>query len=103
MPNMLRFQFALGGQRWSIVGCYLVSYNVVTIKHIIATIIQRHLRAALLVAGEFNTDLAAPKESISREEITAAVEAAGLEDMSILFLPRHTYWAPDGRTWCICF
>ena len=54
------FQLASGGQRWHIVGCYLSPYNASTIEGVVAAIVQRPRGGALLVVGDFNTDLENP-------------------------------------------
>ena len=54
-----------------------------------------------LLVGNFNTDLAALEGWVRYKEIMAAMAAAGLEDFSGHFLPRHKPWLKDGRTWSI--
>ena len=52
-------------------GCYLSPDNAVTIKTDVAVIVQRPRGVALLMAGDFNTNLSAP-EGISHEEYIVA-------------------------------
>ena len=59
-PNMLSFQVVSGGRRWFVSGCYLAPDNAVTIKCVVGGIEKRTRREVLLMAREFNTDLAAP-------------------------------------------
>ena len=59
--KILSFQVVSGGQRWLVIGCYLFPNNVVTIKHVAASIFQRPCMAELLVDGDFNTYLTAPE------------------------------------------
>ena len=61
--NMLSFQVAPGGRCWFIVGCYLSPDDKFTTGRVFAVISQRSCRAALVVARDFNTDLAAPEGS----------------------------------------
>ena len=56
---------------------------------------------ALLVAGNFNTNLSAPEGWMRDEEITADLAAAGLEYMSGQFPPQKKLWLKDSRTWCM--
>ena len=100
---MLIFQVVSGGQQCFIVRFYLAPDDAVTIERVVVAIIQRPHGGALMVAGNFNIELAAPEGISSREDIAASVATVGLEDMSAHFLPRHKYWARDGRTWSMCF
>ena len=56
-PNVFSFQIASDGQRWNVVGRYIVPDNASTIEAVVSAIIQRHRGAEMLVAGDFNTDL----------------------------------------------
>ena len=87
-----------GGRCWFIVGCYLDPDDAVIIKHNVLTISQIPHGVALLVDWDFNTDLAALEGSNHREDITAAIAAAGMEEISTHFLPRQKSWAWYGRT-----
>ena len=86
------------GRCWFIVGCYLDPNDAVIIKHTVPTISQSPHGVALLVDWDFNTDLAALEGSNHREDIAAAVAAAGMEEISTHFLPRQKYWERYGRT-----
>ena len=55
--------------------------------------------AGLLVAGDFNANLAEPEEDRRGEDIAAAMVMGGLKDMLEHFLPRRLSWCQDGRTW----
>ena len=57
---MLSLQVVSRGRRWFVSGCYLAPDDAVTIKRVIGAIGKRPRREVLLVAREFNTDLAAP-------------------------------------------
>ena len=59
------------------------------------TIVQRLHGAELLVAGNFNVDLAAPEENMRDEEIYVALAAAGMEYTSAHFLPQSKPWLRD--------
>ena len=52
----------------------------------------------MLVAGEFNADLAKPEGSTRAEKITAALASTGLEDSAYFLLSRNP-WLRDGCTW----
>ena len=99
--NVVRFQLASGGQRWYIAGRYLAPENATTIEVIVAAISQQPRGAALLVVGDFNTDLEAPEGQAWDEEIAVAMAAAGLEYLSDHFLPQHKPWLRDCSTWCM--
>ena len=60
---------------------------------------QLHWGTALLVAGDFNSNLAKPEGSEGYDEISVSVVTAGLDYMSGNFLLRHIPWVQDGRTW----
>ena len=91
----------MGDRQWYIVGYYLASYDNSTIKDVIAAIGKRPRGAVLLVAGNFDTNLAAPEGQERDKRIEAAHAEEGLEDMSGNFLPRHKPWMKDGRKWAM--
>ena len=82
-------------------GCYISPYNASTIEDIIASIRRRPQGAELLVAGNFNADLASPEGIACAEEIDTALAAAGLEDMSANLYLMHKPWTRDWRIWII--
>ena len=53
----------------------------------------------ILVAGDFNVDLALPKGDRRAEDIATLLATEGLEDMANHFLPRKSRWCRDQRTW----
>ena len=55
--------------------------------------------AKLMVAGDFNANLAELEGDWRGEGIAAAMSTEGLEDMSVHFLPRRCSWCRDGRAW----
>ena len=55
--------------------------------------------AKLLVAGDLNMNMSEPEGDQQGEEIVAALNRVGLEDMLAHFLPRRRPWCQDGRTW----
>ena len=58
--NVVIFQMASGVHRWYIMGCYLDPDYDLNLEGVVAAISQRPRGAALLVARNFNSDLAAP-------------------------------------------
>ena len=97
-PKVVRLQLVMGQQRWHFVVCHITPGDALTIEDII-TAIRRNTRGdKLLVAGNFNADLANPKGTAHVEEIAAALAAAGLEDISAHFLLRHKSWLRDRCT-----
>ena len=84
--NVTSSQMAYGGRRLFIVRCYIAPDDALTIKHVVEAIRQNPLRAVLLVAGNFNADLAALEGNRCIEEIAVDIVTAGLEDMYTHFL-----------------
>ena len=98
-PNVVGFQLATGDQRWYILGCYVSTYNTLTIYSVLAALKERPHGARLLVTGDFNAKLS-ELEGIRRgEDIAAELEAEVMEDMLAHFLPFRSSWCWDGRTW----
>ena len=81
-------------------GCYLAPDNASTIDGVIVAISQQLRGTTLLVAGDLNTDLAAPEGRTQDEDISESIAASGLEDMSRHFLPPKM-WLKDGKAWCM--
>ena len=59
-PNVIGFQLVTGARRWYIVGVYLAPYDTETMERVTGAIRSRPRGAELLVAGDFNADLATP-------------------------------------------
>ena len=51
------------------------------------------------MAGDLNTNLAAPEGDRTEEDIATTIATEGLEDMAQHFLPRERWWFQDRRTW----
>ena len=56
-PDVLSFEVATGGRRWYIIGCYLAPDDARTIERVVTALGDQPCGTALLVAGDFNTDL----------------------------------------------
>ena len=97
--NVVRFQLASGYMRWFIVVCYMAPDYASTIDDAVTAIGKLNWGAALLVVGNFNTNLDLLEVRERNEVIAAALVEEGLEDMSGHFLPRHKPWLKDGLTW----
>ena len=97
--NVAGFQLAIGERQWYIVGCYLAPDDTLTIESVVAALKERPRGAKLLVAGDFNVNLADLEEDRRGEDITAAMATEGLEDMPVQFLLRRCPWCRDGRMW----
>ena len=80
-------------------GCYLAPNNISTIESVVAALKECPRGAELLVAGDFNVNLADPEGDRREEDIVAAMATEVLEDMSAQFLPCRHSWCRDGRTW----
>ena len=91
-PNVVGFHLATR-ERWCyIVECYLAPDNTLKIESVVAALKERPRGAELLVAGDFNVNLAELKGDRRGEDITAAMETEGLEDMSAHFLQLRRSW-----------
>ena len=87
IPNTARFQLTLGGQQWYIMGCYMDPYDALTIEALFAAISQRPHGANLLVAGNFNANLAAPEGYARYEDIDVSFATEEAEDTGDHLLP----------------
>ena len=68
-------------------------------ERVIEAIRRKPRGAELLVAGDFNVDIAAPEGNRRAEDIATELATEGLEDMARHFLPREKRWCRDRRTW----
>ena len=98
-PNVLGFQLAKGARRWYIVGAYIAPKDTETMERVVAAILKKPRGAELMVAGDFNADIAAPKGNRQAGNIATDIATAGLEDMARHFLPWGKRWCRDRRTW----
>ena len=98
-PNGIGFQLATGARQWYIVGCYLAPDDTSTIERVVEALRDRPKGAELMVAGDLNTNLAAPEGDRREEDITETSATEGLKDMAQHFLPREQRWCRDRRTW----
>ena len=90
-PNVLSFEVATGGKRWYIIGCYLAPDDARTIERVVMALGDQPRRTALLVAGDFNTDLGETASNGRGTEIAAALTEA----IMVHFLPRKRPWGGD--------
>ena len=86
-PNVLGFDLATGARRWYIVGVYIAPEDTATMERVAEAIRKKPRGAELLVAGNFNIDIAAPEGDRRAEDIATELATAGLEDMARHFLP----------------
>ena len=91
-PNVIRSQLATGARRWYIVGCYLAPDNTSTIERVVEALRDQPNGEELLVAGDLNTNLAAPEGDRREEDIGTIIATEGLEDMAQHFLPQERWW-----------
>ena len=96
---MLGFQLATGARGWYIVGVYIAPEDTETMDRVVAAIRKKPQGAELMVADDFNADIAEPKGNWLAENIATVIETAGLEDMARHFLPWGKRWCRDRRTW----
>ena len=92
------FQLASVVQCLHIVGCYFAPDDASTIDDVVAAIRQWPQGPALLVVGNFHTDMVIPEGWERDGGIAAAMVEEVLEGMSGRFLPHHNLWLKDGRT-----
>ena len=86
-PNDISFHLEIWGRRrWYIVVCYLTLDDAPTIECVVPAIGKRPNRETLLVVRNFNAYFTFPEGSDMDKDITAALAAADLEDMSEHFL-----------------
>ena len=97
--NVIGFQLATGERRWYIVGCYLAPDNTSTIETVVEAIRERPKGAELMVAGDFNINLAATEGYQRGESIATTFATEGLEDMAPHFLLQQRLWCRYRRTW----
>ena len=98
-PNVVGFHLETREWRWYIMGCYIAPDDTLTIESVIAVLKKRPMGAKLLVARDFNANLADPKGDWRGGNIVADMDTEGLEYMSAQFLPRRHSWCRDGKTW----
>ena len=97
--NVIGFQLATGARRWYIVVVYLAPEYTTTMERFSEAIRSKPRGAELLVAGDFNVDLASPEGYRRAEDIVTSLATEGLEDMAWHFLPQENRWCRDRRTW----
>ena len=68
----------MGERRWSIVGCYLAPDDTSTIERAVEALRDQTKGAELLVAGDLNTNLAAPEGDQRGEDIAETIATEGL-------------------------
>ena len=81
-PNVIGFQLATGARRWYIVGVYLAPEDTTTMERVSEAIRSKPRGAELLVAGDFNVNIAAPEGDWRAEDIATALATEGLEDLA---------------------
>ena len=81
-PNVLGFQIATGARRWYIVGVYIAPEDTTTMERVVEAIRRKPRGAELLVAGDFNVNIAALEGDRRAEDIATELATAGLEDMA---------------------
>ena len=90
--NMVSFQMVTGQQWWHVVGYYITPEYTSTIEDVVTAIGRQIQGFEFRVARDFNEDLANPEGSARSEEITAALESDGLEEISPHILLKHKSW-----------
>ena len=98
-PNVIGFQIATGARRWYLVGVYFAPEDTTTMERVSEAIQSKPRGAELLVAGDFNVDLASPEGDRRVEDIATSLATEGLEDMAQHFLPQESRWCRYRRTW----
>ena len=68
-------------------------------KRVVFAIGKKPRGAELMVAGDFNADIAATEGNRRAENIATNIATAGLEDMAQHFLTQGRRWCRDRRSW----
>ena len=98
--NIIVCQLLTGGRRWYIVGFYLELVDMKTIRDMEAAMADKLMGVELTFAEDLNVELWKTGSRVRDEDITAAVETAGLEDMvGHYFFPRRQVWCRYRGTW----
>ena len=82
-------------------GCYLTPGDALAIESVVTSIDQHPRRTKLLVAGNFNADLAGPEVSNRDEDIATLLALVVLEDILEHFIPHQLPRDRNGRTWIV--
>ena len=80
-------------------GVYIAPEDTTTMDWVVEAIRRKPRGAELLVAGDFNVDIAAPEGNWRAEDIATELATAGLEDMARHFLTWEKRWCQDRQTW----
>ena len=72
-----------GRMRWYIIVCYITPDDAQTIERVVTALGDQPRGTALIVAGDFNTDLG---------EMASDGRGIEIEDMTAHFLPRKIRW-----------
>ena len=91
-PNVISSEVVTGRSRWYIIGCYIAPDDAQTIERVVTALGDQPRGTALVVAGDFNTDLGEKLSDMRGTEIAAALTEVGVEDMTAHFLPRKRRW-----------
>ena len=97
--NIVILQLTSGDRRWYILGCYLAPGNASTVEDVVAAIVKRPQGGALVVVGDFNTNLDATLVGERYEGIELALAEEGMEGISGRFIPGYNPWLKYGCTW----
>ena len=73
-------------------GVYIAPEDTTTMDRVVEAIRRKPWGAELLVAGDFNVEIAEPEGGRRAEDIATELATAGLEDMARHFLPREKQW-----------
>ena len=98
-PDVVSFNLVMGWERWHVVRCYIAPNNASTIEDIVVSIYRHPQGDELLMADDFNADLADPEGSAHVEDIAAELVSDGLEDISSHFLLICKSWSRYVHTW----
>ena len=80
-------------------GCYITPDEALNIEDVVAAIRKWPRGDEILMAGDFNANLAETEGTMRAEEITADLATAGQEYLIAHFLPGRNKYSRDKRTW----
>ena len=75
-PNVISFEVVTGRRRWYIIRCYIATNDARTIERVVTALGDQPRGTALIVAGDFNTDLGEMASNGRGTEIAAAITEA---------------------------
>ena len=77
-PNVISFEVVTGRRRWYIIGCYIAPDDARTIERVVTALGDQPRGTALVVAGDFNTDLGGDGDRRERNRDCGGTDGSGI-------------------------